>query len=34
MLIPIQMIETKREPNANRNMIFVFVAEKIMAAAV
>ena len=32
-LIPMQMIETNREPKANRNMIFVLVAEKIMAAA-
>ena len=31
-LIPMQMIETNREPKANRNMIFVLVAEKIMAA--
>jgi hypothetical protein len=32
MLIPIQMIETNREPSANRNSIFVLVAEKIIAA--
>ena len=32
-LIPMQMIETNREPKANKNMIFVLVAEKIMAAA-
>lgn len=31
-LIPMQIIETNREPNANRNMIFVLVAEKIIAA--
>lgn len=32
-LIPILIIETSREPKASKNIIFVLVVEKIMAAA-